>query len=345
MSNLDRRPLVSICIPVLNEEENIENAYLKVKDIFDNLLPNYQFEIVITDNQSTDETWAIAKKIATSDARVKIARMAKNVGYQRSILTGFLISTGDCAIQLDCDLQDPPEMFVNMIKEWNEGADVVYGIRKRREEGVLITICRKIYYRLINAMTDDDLPSDAGDFRLISRRVIEILRQTNDRSPYIRGMVATMGFHQVGIPYDRLARTAGESKFRFRSLVQFASDAIISHSTLPLRIGGYIGIFVSSVAVVFLAAVLFARLYGADWPAGWTSLVFLILLNLALTCSLFGIFGLYLARVLRQGRDIPLSVLQDSVGIEDIPYSPYTRILDTSSHNRNHQILDHSKTK
>ena len=322
--------LVSVCIPVFNEEDNVQRAYEQVAGIFERM-PGYTLEMIFTDNHSSDRTFDRLTQIAAADPRVRVARFAHNVGYQRSILSGYLLAKGDAVVQLDCDLQDPPELIPQMIERWRDGADVVYGVRRGRREGFLITAVRKIFYRGLDLMSDERLPHDAGDFRLLDRRVVEVLRQMDDKSPYLRGMVAVVGFNQVGLEYKRNARTAGESKFRLRSLMTLAIDGLVSHSTLPLQISSYLGLLFAILAVGVGVAYLIARLaVGGDWPAGFTTLAVLVLANMALTAMLFGIFGLYLARILRQVRDYPVSIVERAINLGKIDSLSRARILDAS---------------
>lgn len=331
MSGIIVTSLISVCVPVLNEETNIGEAYRRIRDVFDNL-PEYDFEMIVTDNHSTDATFEIATGLAREDARVRVCRFSKNVGFQKSILTGYLLARGEAAIQLDCDMQDPPEFIPRMLELWREGNEVVYGVRNKRQEGWFITSMRKLFYVAVDKLSEERLPQDAGDFRLIDRKIIDVLREIGDNSPYLRGTIASIGFNQVGFRYDRDARSSGESKFRTNALIRLATDAIVAHSIVPLQIATYIGFFFAASGALFLIVYLVAKLVaGADWPPGFVTLVLLILLNLSLTGLLFGVFGEYVGRILRQVREQPLSIIEKSVGIGKIAESPAIRILDMSA--------------
>jgi polyisoprenyl-phosphate glycosyltransferase len=324
------RPLISVCIPAYNEEGIIAEAYRRVVAVFEDLL-DYDLEIVVTDNHSQDGTFDILARLAAEDPRLRVARFSHNVGYQRSIYTGYMIARGDAVVQLDCDLQDPPELIPEMLARWRAGADVVYGVRRGRQEGAFITVLRKLFYRFVDSLSEDALPHDAGDFRLVGRNVVEALRQLDDKSPYLRGMITVLGFNQEGFVYDRQARTAGETKFKLGSLVKLAVDAIVSHSTIPLQISSYIGLAVAIVAGFLAIGLVFGRVVaGAAWPAGFATLAILILMNMAMTAMLFGIVGAYLARVLKQVRGYPLSVVEKSLNLNLVTSSHYTRIVDVS---------------
>ena len=218
---------------------------IELNKVVEPLSREYEFEFVFTDNHSTDRTFSILRQLADRDSRIRVYRFSKNFGFQRSIMTGYSRACGAAAIQLDVDLQDPPSLIPRFLEIWREGADVVYGIRIKRREGWLITLQRSLFYRLISWLSEERLSIDAGDFRLISRRIIDLLKNFEDVQPYLRGTIATLGFKQVGIPYRRNARLKGESKFPFSKLVSLALDGILNHSVVPLRLATYFGLTVS----------------------------------------------------------------------------------------------------
>jgi dolichol-phosphate mannosyltransferase len=305
------RPLISIVVPVFNEEANIVPFYEATCAAFAPLDDRFEFEYVFTDNHSTDATFAVLKTLAASDRRIRVFRFSKNFGYQRSILTGYMRARGDAAVQLDVDLQDPPELVPLFIEHWQAGADVVYGVRVQRAEGSGINIARKIFYRLVDMLSEEELPVDAGDFRLISRRVIEILKAYRDANPYLRGTIATLGFKQVGVEYVRNARVRGESKFPFSKLLSLAIDGILNHSVLPLRFATYFGLATSLLTLLLLVVYAFARLFfESGWPAGFTTLAALVLLGISVNAMLLGIIGEYMGRMYRQVRESPVTIIE-----------------------------------
>ncbi|MEK9661360.1 MAG: glycosyltransferase family 2 protein, partial [Alphaproteobacteria bacterium] len=236
------RPLISLVIPVLNEEDNLDTLVARVSAVMAGIADRYDYELVFTDNHSDDTTWEKLTALAAERPDVRAYRFSRNFGYQKSIRTGYLRTRGAAAIQLDADLQDPPEMIPEFLRHWEAGSKVVYGVRRSRREGAVVTMYRRVFYWLIDALSEDPLPRDAGDFRLIDSQVIEVLRADSDVHPYIRGRIAAMGFTQTGIPYDRAARQAGETKFSFWSMVRLAVDGITSHSAKPLRLATYLGV-------------------------------------------------------------------------------------------------------
>jgi polyisoprenyl-phosphate glycosyltransferase len=308
------RRLISIVVPVYNEERNVAPLYEAVAAVMRRIADRYDFELVFTDNRSTDGTFDELVKLAARDERVRVFRFSRNFGFQRSIYTGYMKARGDAAVQIDCDLQDPPELILDFVKEWEAGAQVVYGIRRSRKEGYRITLLRRVFYRLIDFLSEDHLPHDAGDFRLVDRRVLEVLRQVDDTKPYLRGMLATLGFKQTGIAYDRAARERGESKFRMKDLVGLALDGILSHSTVPLRVATYTGLVVSALTLLAIAGYAVGRvIYGADWPAGFATTTLLILLSLSINALFLGVIGEYVGRIYQQVRRRPLTIIDQSV--------------------------------
>ncbi len=315
---MSKKQLISIIVPVFNEAENIRPLYDRVKSVVSELKDFYDFEFVITDNHSTDGSFETLKKICKTDARLRVFRFSKNFGYQRSILTGYAKAKGDAIIQLDCDLQDPPEMISEFLAFFEKGYDVVYGIRRSRQEGRIINYLRSVFYRLIDRLAEDQLPHHAGDFRLVSKRVVDELKQTDDFQPYIRGMIAAIGFSQTGIPYDRGKRERGKSKFSFSQLLSLALDGILYHSVVPLRIASLTALVMAVITFIGITIYFVSNLlYGQDWPAGFATTTILILFSITLNALFLGIIGEYLGRIYQQVKKRPVSIVESS--LNDVP--------------------------
>jgi len=314
---VDRRPArqtVSIVCPVYNEEDNVVSFYQAVSGVAELEAEKYDFEFIFTDNHSADQTFEVLRSLAEKDRRIRVFRFSRNFGYQRSIYTAYMKATGDVAVQLDCDLQDPPEMISDFLRRWEGGATVVYGIRRSRREGFVITAIRRLFYRLLNSISDTPLPADAGDFRLIDRVIIEQLRLICDTDIYIRGRIATMGFCQVGVPYDRRKRLRGTSKFRFRHNLRLAIDAVTAHSALPLRLASYFGVLVTLTASVGGVAYLVTYMTASEkWPAGFATVVFLLLFMLGVISLFLGIIGEYLSRIYDQLKGCHNVIIEKSI--------------------------------
>lgn len=310
------RMLISIIAPVFNEEDNLGNYYQRVCSVLDSLSENYDFEIIFTDNNSTDGTFAGIRKLAAGDPRIRAVRLSRNFGYQRSIWTGYSLSRGDAVLELDADLQDPPEMLLDFLEKWRDGAAVVYGIRESRAEGFFVQFMRKLYYRLLKLVSDDELPNDAGDFMLIDRKVVDHIKRTNDHNIYIRGFVFSLGYPAVGISYARSARQFGVSKFPFFKMVRLAADAFVLHSVVPLRLAFYLGFLFSGLSMILVIFYVSAQtFFNANWPAGFTTTTVLQLLTIAITSTLLGIIGEYLARIYSLLRMAPMTTIVEEINL------------------------------
>lgn len=309
-----KKQLITLVVPVFNEEVNILPLYAALQPVFKACEHKYDFELLFTDNHSTDGTFSQLSELRAIDSRVRVFRFSRNFGYQKSILTGYLKAHGDAIIQFDCDLQDPPELIPEFIRHWEDGCYVVYGIRQNRQESALLHLARKLFYRVANYLSEDDLPVDVGDFRLIDRRVADVLRQVNDAQPYLRGMIAAMGFRQHGINYDRRERVRGRSNFRLRDLVSLALDGILNHSTLPLRMATFFGAVVSVVTILAILSYSIGKLvFGFDWPAGFTTLTVLVLAGISVNALFLGVLGEYLGRIYQQVKGRPLVIVETAL--------------------------------
>jgi glycosyltransferase involved in cell wall biosynthesis len=317
------KKLLSIVVPVFNEEENIEPFYEQTTAVLERLADQYDWEFVFTDNHSTDKTFECLQALARRDKRVRAFRFTRNFGFQRSILTGYRLANGAAAIQIDCDLQDPPGLIPEFLTLWRAGYKVVYGVRKSRPEAWWLRTLRQIFYQLINALSDHPLPRNAGDFRLIDREIITLLHEYSDEQPYLRGYNATLAFKQVGIEYDRSERLRGKSGFTFGQMMNLALDGIVSHSILPLRLASLIGITVFAIAVFSAIVYVVLRLTysAAQWPAGFATVVILILVSMAVNAIFLGILGEYVARIYRQVKRGPLTIVERFIEPEMMPNS------------------------
>ncbi|TVX97065.1 glycosyltransferase family 2 protein [Cohnella terricola] len=328
---MNNKKFISFVVPVFNEEENVFPLYEAVKYQM-NQLPLYDYEILFTDNHSTDSTFALLEGLARNDKRIRVIRFSRNFGYQKSIYTGYLNAIGDAAIQLDCDLQDPIELVPVFLEHWENGNEVVYGERRSRKEGFLINTTRKVFYRIVDKLSEDHIPRDAGDFRLVDRKILDQLKEYKDEQPYLRGAIAAMGFNQIGVPYDRNERTRGQSKFKFNQLIRLAFDGILNHSLVPLRLATYTGLIVSAITFLALLVYLVGKFMGANWPAGFATTTILILLSLSLNALFLGIIGEYLGRIYQQVKKKPMTIIERQInspvqearnGKKGIPVSSY----------------------
>jgi glycosyltransferase involved in cell wall biosynthesis len=308
---MTNKKLVSIIVPVYNESLNIQRCYRELRDTVKELSDRFSFEILFCDNCSTDDSWQQIQSLSKSDSLVRGIRYSKNFGYQRSIYQGYLESKGDCAIQFDCDLQDPPELLVKFLDKWQEGNKIVYGKREKRQESFIMQSARKIFYRLANFLSEEELPVDVGEFRLIDRVVINQLSSSYDHQPYLRGLIATYGFKTATIPYNRNARLAGETKFNLKELFKIAFDGIFSYSVVPLRLSTYFGLIVCVGSLLYLIGIiLYKILINPAWPAGFATITLLIVLMIGLNALFLGIIGEYLGRIFKQIKKADIAIVE-----------------------------------
>jgi glycosyltransferase involved in cell wall biosynthesis len=305
--------LITVSVPVLNEAANIGPLMERLRALADTH-QRYDFEFLFTDNASTDATFERLADEARQDDRIRVLRFTRNFGFQTSILTNYLHANGDAAIQIDADLQDPPELFGEFLAAWEQGYKVVYGIRRSRPENIILKSARKLFYRVLASLSNVELPVDAGDFRLIDRIVIEDLRKVRDDAPYIRGTIAQLGYKQTGIPYDRIERKRGSSKFHLLALIRLAVDGVCSQSTKPLELitlAGSIFSFLSFFAALFYF-VLYFLVFG-NLPRGFTTLVILVLLSTSIQTAFIGVLGEYIGRIFRNTRHIPAPIIDQRI--------------------------------
>jgi glycosyltransferase involved in cell wall biosynthesis len=312
------KDLISISIPVLNEEGNIDALYHRLCALADRMKDKCNLEFVFSDNHSDDQTWALLSALALRDRRVKAIRFSKNFGFQRSILANYMHTQGDAVLQIDADLQDPPEMLELFYEEWKKGFQVVYGIRKKRPENLLLYGFRRLGYWVIDKISEHPIPRDVGDFRLVDRKVIQSLVKIKTASPYLRGMIAGLGFNQVGIAYDRNARIAGESKFNVSRLIRLGLTAVFNHSTVPLRAASFLGGTILVVSIMGAIYYLLLKVFHPDLPQGLASIHILVLFGIGLNSFLLGVIGEYLLRIYLVIRAEPVAIVERSLNIKDI---------------------------
>jgi polyisoprenyl-phosphate glycosyltransferase len=319
------RKLITISIPVFNEEGNIANLMERLRAVAGKVADRYDFEFLFTDNDSQDGTLALLEAEVARDPRVRVLKFSRNFGFQRSILANFLHARGAAAIQIDADLQDPPEMLIDFLDHWEKGYKVVYGIRIHRTENAILLLARRIFYRFIDRITEFPVPVDAGDFRLIDRLIIELLRKVTDHTPYLRGLIASFGYPSIGIPYARSLRTEGKSKFGFFKLLTLGMDGITSQSTKPLQFIAIAGFALcgTSLLLGFGYALVWLMGVGPNSP-GFTTLVILQLLTLGINAAIAGILGEYLGRVFDNVRGQPLSIVERVIEQSPSVSTPHT---------------------
>ena len=306
--------LVSICIPVLNEEAAIP-ALITRLDSVTSQLPNYSFEYIFSDNASVDKTWDTILECAKNNPRIRAIRFSKNFGFQNSIVTNYAHASGQAVIQIDADLQDPPELIPEFLAKWEDGYKVVYGVRQERQEGLLIRIFRASGYRFIDVLSEHRIPRNVGDFRLIDQAVVQEVLKQSHANIYLRGLVASLGFSEIGIPYARNSRQVGESKFPVRKIFTLGMTGLLNYSTVPLRLATYLGGFV--LLLTFLGSLysIASYFFVDNIPRGFTSTQVYLLASIGLNSFFLGIIGEYVLRIYRILRRDPVAIIDKRLNL------------------------------
>lgn len=294
------RPL-SIVVPVYNKEPNVDPCYQAVNPTLRAIADRYRCECVFTDNCSTDRTFEHLEVLAARDSQVRTYSLTRNFGFKRPILTGYRLARGEAAVQIGCDLQDAPELILDFVKHWEAGYRIVFGACRCRDDPARMQAARRLFYRLIDRLISDELPLDAGDFRLIDGDVLDLLHGCSDQSRYPTSYTASLGYRQLGVPYNRTQRRGGRSAFGCEALVNPALDGIVGRSILPLRLASFVGVLLSGLALLGIGTYAAMWFTGPrDWPAGFATLATLLPTSIALKAIFVGIFGEHLAGIDRQ---------------------------------------------
>ena len=314
---------MSLVIPCYNEEDVLPELRRRLKD----LVSKYSFpiEVVLIDDGSKDNTWPMIHSYSQEDGFIKAVRLARNFGHQTAITCGLDQTRGEVVVILDADLQDPPELIPEMLKEWSEGYDVVYGQRRKRAgESTSKKFFAFAFYRIFEKIAGLKVPRDTGDFRLMDRRAVDALQSLRERHRFVRGMVSWIGYHQKAVQYDRPERFAGVTKYPFRKSLFLAIDAITSFTYAPLRLASYLGLATSALAFLYIVVVVALKLVGISFP-GYTSIMAAILLLGGVQLTVLGILGEYVGRIFEQGQQRPLYLVDQVQGEPLAHTSPPSR--------------------
>lgn len=309
--------LLSIIVPCYNEEAVLRATHERLRGVLDGL-PAVQFEIIYVEDGSSDRTAALLADFQGRDKHVRVLRLSRNFGHQIAVSAGLDQAAGDAVVVIDADLQDPPEVIPEMVRLWREGYHVAYGKRVDREgESGFKLFTAKVFYRLINRVSDTEIPLDAGDFRLMDRQVVDVLLAMPERDRYLRGMVSWAGFRQVAVPYQRAARHAGESKYPLLKMIHFATDGIISFSLIPLKLAIWTGFVAIWMAVAGIIVAVVVRLLDRNLNRGWASMFVAVLFMGGIQLVSLGIIGEYLGRIYTEVKRRPLYIVQERLGFEN----------------------------
>jgi dolichol-phosphate mannosyltransferase len=304
------RWLLSLVVPVYNEAEVLPAFYERTSRALTGLL-DLEYEIVFVDDGSRDDSYGQLAAFASRDPRVRVLKFSRNFGHQIAITAGVDHARGDCVVVIDSDLQDPPEVIPQMVDKWRAGFDVVYGVRAERDgEGAMKLLTASAFYRLLNRLTSLQIPTDVGDFRLMSRRAVEELKQLREKDRFVRGLVSWIGFNQTGVSYHRDKRYAGETKYPYRKMIKFAFDGITSFSTVPLKLATWCGYGASMLAFLYLASV-FVQWMLDITVQGWATMMVAVLFIGGVQLICLGILGEYLGRIFNEVKRRPMYVVEE----------------------------------
>lgn len=301
----------SIVAPIYNEVDNLPVLHQRVKKVMDST--GESWELVLVDDGSTDGSTEVIRELAKEDKHVRPVIFARNFGHQIAITAGWDYARGEAVVIIDADLQDPPEVILDLVNKWKEGYEVVYAVRAEREgESWFKLWTASLFYRLIRRITDVNIPLDTGDFRLMDRKVVNVLMSMRERHRFPRGMSAWVGFKQVGVEYKRAARVAGETKYPFRKMLTLALNAITGFSYFPLQVATYIGFFAAGISILAIPVVISMRITGSQAFVGQaTTLISVLFLGGVQLISL-GILGEYIGRLYDEAKGRPLYIIREA---------------------------------
>jgi dolichol-phosphate mannosyltransferase len=305
---------MSVVVPVYNEQEVLEALHSRLLQVLGPAVPS--FEVVFVNDGSKDRTPGMVDSICRSDPRFKAIHFSRNFGHQAAVTAGLHSVAGDVVVVIDADLQDPPELILDMLAKWKEGFQVVYA-QKLRREGVnpFKKSAYFIFYRVLRGLTDVEVPTDTGDFCLMDRKIVDLLNSMPERNRYVRGLRAWLGFNQTAVKFERPARFAGETKYPFRRMVGLAVDGILALSKAPLRLAMYFGFFASAVSFILLVYFLLEKLFGHGHATrGWASTVVIILFLGGVQLICLGVIGEFIGRIYDEVKQRPLYVVGRSTG-------------------------------
>jgi dolichol-phosphate mannosyltransferase len=309
-------PVISVVLPVFNEEQILPTLYTRLSGVMQELDETY--ELVFVNDGSRDGSLAFLKSLSAADPAVKIVSLSRNFGHQIAITCGLDHAVGKAVIIMDADLQDPPEVIARFVEKWRDGYDVVYAVREKRYgENFFKRGTAALFYRLLRALTHIDIPIDAGDFRLLSRRAVNSLQSTRERSRFVRGLVIWVGYRQTGVRFTREERGAGETKYPFRKMLKFALDGITAFSSVPLQAATYLGLVISGLSFLYIVYAVVAKLFTSHTITGWTSIIVAVLFLGGVQLLALGVIGEYISRIYEEVKQRPLYLVDERVGFED----------------------------
>ena len=313
------KKIVSIVVPCFNEEEVLTQTIAELKS-FALSATAYNIEFIFVDDGSKDATLDILNNAAKTVPLFKVLSFSRNFGHQIAVTAGIEAATGDAVALIDADLQDPPEVLNQMLQHWEEGVEVVYAVRASRDgESAFKIHTARWFYRILNRLSETEIPLDTGDFRLMDRKVVDVLLQMPERHRFVRGLVAWVGFRQMALPYHRKKRAAGESKYPLSKMLRFATDGILSFSSKPLQMATKMGFLAALIALVGIIYAFVLRVMTNVWVEGWTALMIAVLFLGGVQLISLGIIGEYIGRIYEEAKGRPLYILKQKIGFDADP--------------------------
>ncbi|SEG73952.1 glycosyltransferase family 2 protein [Paenibacillus sp. UNC499MF] len=304
----------SIIIPMYNEEAVIQETYRRLKVVMSETSESY--ELIFINDGSRDRSAEIIKEYGTWDETVKLIDFSRNFGHQIAITAGMDYASGDAVIIIDADLQDPPELILQMLEKWKEGYEVIYAKRvKRSGETLFKKWSASLFYRVLRASTDIHIPVDTGDFRLMDRKVCDEMKKLSENNRFVRGLVSWVGFRQTAIEYERDERLAGETKYPLKRMIKLSLDGITSFSYKPLKLAGYLGVLLSGSGFLYLLYVVYLALFTDATLKGWPSVVSIMLIFNGFVLLMLGILGEYIGRIYDETKGRPLYIVRECHGL------------------------------
>ncbi len=307
----EKKPVFSVVVPMFNEQETVNELYKRLSGVMDETKEDW--ELILVNDGSADKTVECIQEISTKDARVRLVNFARNFGQQAAVKAGLDYSRGEAVIVIDADLQDPPEVIHDLIAKWREGYEVVYAQRtKRVGESKLKLWTAKMFYRVINKITDIDLPLDTGFFRLIDRKVVKVINDMPERHRFFRALSIWVGFKQAAVPYERAERFAGDSQYPMKKMIKLAITAITGYSFWPLQMATYLGFISAGISLIAILVIIISRLTGSEEFLGQATTLVAVLFLGGVQLIFLGVLGEYIGRIYDEVRGRPMYIVREN---------------------------------
>lgn len=305
--------LLSVIIPVYNEEKNIPPLLKRLLSV----LQKYHYEVIFINDGSVDQTATLIKKIGETNKQIKLVSFVRNFGHQAALSAGYQFAKGDCVVSIDADLQDPPELIDQLIKEWLKGKKIVYAQREERKDSFFKRITATLFYQLINFLSERPIPKEVGDYRLLDKEVVSFLNSLSEKSRFLRGLVSWPGFSSTTITFKRDRRFAGKTHYPLSKMINFALDGIISFSTKPLKIATYLGFFASFFGTLGIFYAIYRRLFLPHqyWVTGWTAIFVAVVFFGGVQLITIGIIGEYIGKIYKEIQNRPLFLIKEKINL------------------------------